>query len=223
MCTGRVDPAYIIRAFSNGADGVYVGGCWPGECHYVTEGNYHAFGMIQITRKILKLIGINPERLQLEWLGASEGIRFAEVMNSVSAKIKALGPLGEAEGIGEEALAAKLEAVKNILPWVKLVERERLRVPADKVEEYEQFYASEEVERLFNELIADKLETSQIMALLQGGPLSNAEISQELGLEVGEVARLINVSVRQGLVKLDEKQKVLLLPGVREQARAERV
>ena len=100
MCTGRVDPAYIIRAFSNGADGVYVGGCWPGECHYVTEGNYHAYGMIQITRKILKLIGINPERLQLEWLGASEGVRFAEVMNAVSAKIKALGPLGEAEGIG---------------------------------------------------------------------------------------------------------------------------
>jgi NADH-quinone oxidoreductase subunit E len=223
MCTGRVDPAYIIRAFSNGADGVYVGGCWPGECHYVTEGNYHAFGVIQITRKILKLIGINPERLQLEWLGASEGIRFAEVMNTVSAKIKALGPLGEAEGIGEEALAAKLEAVKHILPWVKLVERERLRVPADKIDEYEKFYASEEVEQLFKELIADKLETSQIMALLRGGPLSNAEISQMLGLEVGEVARLINVSVRQGLVKLDEKQKVLLLPGVREQARAERV
>ena len=125
--------------------------------------------------------------------------------------------------MAEEALAAKLEAVKHILPWVKLVERERLRVPADKVEEYEKFYASEEVEKLFQELIADKLETSQIMALLQGGPLSNAEISQMLGLEVGEVARLINVSVRQGLVKLDEKQKVLLLPGVGEQARAERV
>jgi F420-non-reducing hydrogenase iron-sulfur subunit len=222
MCTGRVDPAHIIRAFSNGADGVYVGGCWPGECHYVTEGNYHALGMIQLTRRILKFVGINPERLQLEWLGASEGIRFAEVMNSVSAKIKSLGPLGKAEGIGEDALAAKLEAVKNVLPWIKLVERERLRVPANTVEEYEKFFASDDAERLFRELIADKLETSQIMALLREGPLSNAEISQILGMETGEVARLVNVSVRQGLVKLDEKQKVLLLPGVREQARAER-
>jgi F420-non-reducing hydrogenase iron-sulfur subunit len=222
MCTGRVDPAYIIRAFSNGADGVYVGGCWPGECHYVTEGNYHALGMIKLTKKILKLIGINPERLQLEWLGASEGVRFAEIMNSVSAKIKALGPLGKAEGIGEDALNAKLEAVKNLLPWIKLVERERLRVPADTAEEYERFFASEEVEKLFSELIADKLETSQIMALLRQGPLSNAEISQILGVDAGEVARLVNVSVRQGLVKLDEKQKVLLLPGLREQARAER-
>jgi F420-non-reducing hydrogenase iron-sulfur subunit len=222
MCTGRVDPAYIIRAFSNGADGVYVGGCWPGECHYVTEGNYHALGMIQLTKKVLKLIGINPERLQLEWLGASEGVRFAEVMNSVSAKIKALGPLGKAEGIEDDALEAKLEAVKNLLPWIKLVERERLRVPADTVEEYEKFFASEEVERLFKELIADKLEVSQIMALLRQGPLSNGEISQGLGLGASLVARLVNESVRQGLVMLDEKQNVLLLPGVREQARAER-
>jgi len=223
MCTGRVDPAYIVRAFSNGADGVYIGGCWPGECHYVTEGNYHAYGMVQIMRKILKLIGINPERLQLEWLGASEGIRFAEIMNGVSAKIKALGPLGEAEGISEEVLAAKLEAVRNILPWVKLVERERLRVPADRIDEYESFYASDEVERLFKELIADKLETSLILALLREGPLTNGDIAHRLGMEVGEVARLVGVSVRQGLVKLDEKQKVMLLPGVREQARAQRV
>ncbi len=220
MCTGRVDPAYIIRAFTNGADGVYVGGCWPGECHYVTEGNYHALGMIKLTRKILKLIGINPERLRLEWLGASEGIRFAEIVNDVSAKIKELGPLGKAEGIGEDALKAKLESVKNLLPWIKLVERERLRVPADTVEEYDRFYESDEVENLFRELIADKLETSQIMALLKDGPLSNNDISRILGLNVGEVARLVGISVRQGLVKLDEKQKVLLLPGVREQARA---
>jgi F420-non-reducing hydrogenase iron-sulfur subunit len=220
MCTGRVDPAYIIRAFTNGADGVYVGGCWPGECHYVTEGNYHALGMIKLTRKMLKLIGINPERLRLEWLGASEGIRFAEIVNDVSAKIKELGPLGKAEGIGEDVLKAKLESVKNLLPWIKLVERERLRVPADTVEEYDRFYESDEVENIFRELIADKLYTSQIMALLKKGSLSNGEISQALGLDVGEVARLVGVSVRQGLIKLDEKQKVLLLPGVREQARA---
>jgi NADH-quinone oxidoreductase subunit E len=220
MCTGRVDPAYIIRAFTNGADGVYVGGCWPGECHYVTEGNYHALGMIKLTRKMLKLIGINPERLRLEWLGASEGIRFAEIVNNVSAKIKEIGPLGKAEGIGEDALKAKLESVKNLLPWIKLVERERFRVPADTVEEYDRFYESDEVENIFRELIADKLYTSQIMALLKSGPLSNGEISQTLDLEVGEVARLVGVSVRQGLIKLDEKQKVLLLPGVREQARA---
>ncbi len=81
MCTGRVDPAFVLRAFSNGADGVFIGGCWPGECHYVTEGNYQAYSMMLLTRKILGHIGINPERLRLEWVSASQGIRFAEVMN----------------------------------------------------------------------------------------------------------------------------------------------
>jgi coenzyme F420-reducing hydrogenase delta subunit len=175
--------------------------------------------MMLLTRKLLKHIGINPERLRLEWVGASEGVRFAEIMNDVTARIKELGPLGKAEGIGQDALKAKLESVNNLLPWIKLVERERLRAPADTVEEYERFYDSDEVEKLFRELITDKLETSQIMALLREGPLSNAEISKTLGLDVSEVARLVSVSVRQGLVKLDEKQKVLLLPGVRGQAR----
>jgi len=220
MCTGRVDPAYVIRAFENGADGVYVGGCWPGECHYVTEGNYHALGMIKLTKRILKLIGINPERLRLEWLGASEGIRFAEVMNDVAAKVREIGPLGKSEGLDEGLLKSRLETVKNLLPWIKLVERERLRVAVGSVEEYEKFYDSEEMDKLFRELIADKIDTSLIMALLKDGPCSNAEISQKLGIETGEVARLVGISVRQGLVKLDEKQKVLLLPGVKEQARA---
>ncbi len=59
MCTGRVDPAFILRAFSNGADGVYIGGCWPGECHYVTEGNYHALSNVLLLKKVLAHIGIN--------------------------------------------------------------------------------------------------------------------------------------------------------------------
>jgi F420-non-reducing hydrogenase iron-sulfur subunit len=220
MCTGRVDPAFIIRAFSNGADGVYVGGCWPGECHYVTEGNYHALGMVHLTRKVLELIGVNPERLKLEWLSASEGIRFAEVMNDVARKIKELGPLGKGEGIDEKALGFRLEAVKNLLPYIKLVERERLRVPFDTVEEYNRFFASKEVDELFHELIADKLATSQIMMLLKEGPLSNGEISQALGLDSTNVAKHVNIAVRQGFVIIDEKQKVLLPPAVNEQVRS---
>jgi coenzyme F420-reducing hydrogenase delta subunit len=220
MCTGRVDPAFIFRAFSNGADGVYIGGCWPSECHYVTEGNYHALGMVHLTRKILQLIGVNPERLKLEWLSASEGIRFAEVMNDVARKIKDIGPLGTSEGIDEKALGFRLEAVNNLLPYIKLVERERLRVPFDTVEEYNRFFASKEVDELFHELIADKLATSQIMMLLKEGPLSNGEISQALSLDSADVSKHVNIAVRQGFVILDEKQKVLLPPGLNAQARS---
>lgn len=221
MCTGRVDPAFILRALENGADGVYVGGCWPGECHYNTEGNYHALGMVRLTKKLLEWIGVSPERLRLEWVSASEGIRFASVMNEFGTQIEQLGPLGRSEGINENALRLKLEAVKNLLPYIKLVERERMRVvPFDSVEEYDAFFASDDMDRLYRELIADKLATSEMMLVLKEGPRSHGEISQLLGLEQDEVARLVSTSVRQGLVKLDEKQNVLLPPGVREHARA---
>ena len=125
---------------------------------------------------------MNPERLRLEWVSAAEGIRFAEVMNDVSKKLKELGPLGKGEGIDENALKFKLEAVKNLLPYIKLVERERLRVRFDTEEEYNKFFASDEVDRLFSELIVDKLAISQIMLLLREKPLSAGEISERFRL-----------------------------------------
>ena len=99
MCTGRVDLAFVIRAYQSGADGVIVGGCWPGECHYVTEGNYDALGNVHLCRKLMGLIGVRPERLRLEWIAASEGTRFAEVMSDFVESLRALGPLGQPEGI----------------------------------------------------------------------------------------------------------------------------
>ena len=221
MCTGRVDPAFILRAFSNGADGVYVGGCWPGECHYTTEGNYHTLGTMLLMKKLLKYVGLNPERLRVEWVGASEGIRFAEIMNDVSAKVKKMGPLGKSEGIDDKALKFKFEAVKNLLPYIKLVEKERLGGPFASAEEYARFFASDDAERLFRELVADKLAVSQIMLLLgEGGRLTSGEIANILGLDPSDVTRHLNGSARQGLLRFDETQKVFLVPGVKEQARA---
>jgi F420-non-reducing hydrogenase iron-sulfur subunit len=207
MCSGRVDPAFILRAFSNGTDGVFIGGCWPGECHYITEGNYEALSVMHICRKLLELIGVNPERLRLEWVSASEGIRFAEVMTDFTGKLNELGPLGTGEGIDQNGLKLKLEAVKNLLPYIKLVERERLRVRFDTEEEYKEFFTSDAVNRLFHELIVDKLAISQIMVLLREKPLSTGEISEILGLNPSEVTRHLTSSARQGLVRFDESLK----------------
>jgi len=207
MCTGRVDPAFVLRAFANGADGVFVGGCWPGECHYTTEGNYHALGMMHLTRRLLKHIGINPERLRVEWVGASEGIRFAELMNGMIRKVKALGPLGSGEELSIDAMKPKMEAVRNMLPYIKLVERERLRVPRDTEEEYNRFFTSVEVDRTFDELIMDKLTIGEIMLLLKGGALSSGEISKQLGLTPAEVGKYLKTSAKQGLVRYDESEK----------------
>lgn len=207
MCSGRVDLEFVLRAFSNGADGVFIGGCWLGECHYVTEGNYDALSMMHLARKVLGQIGINPERLRLEWISASEGMRYAEVMNDFGKKLKEMGPIGRSEGLEESSLQLKFEAVRKILPYLKLVERERLRVRFKTEEEYLEFYNSAEVDSLIRELIADKLALSQITTLLGRNPLSTREISEALSLEPAAVSRYLNSSARQGLVRYDASEK----------------
>ena len=92
MCSGRVNPVFIINALQNGIDGILIGGCHPGECHYDT-GNYLARRRITILKKLLEYIGINPKRVQLTWVSASEGNMFAEVINEFTAEIKKIGPI----------------------------------------------------------------------------------------------------------------------------------
>lgn len=207
MCSGRVDMAFVLRAFANGADGVFIGGCWLGECHYVTEGNYDALSMMHLSRKVLEQVGINPERLRLEWISGSEGMRYAEVMNDFGKKLKELGPVGVGEGINPAGLKLKFEAVRKILPYLKLVERESLRVRFKTEEEYNEYFGSEEVNRLIRDLIAEKLVISQITTLLGKSPLSTREISEILHLEPAEVARHLNSSSRKGLVRYDSDNK----------------
>lgn len=207
MCTGRVDIAFVLRAFSNGADGVFVGGCWPGECHYVTEGNYDALFNMHFAKKLLEHVGVNPERLRLEWISASEGMRYAEIMNDFGKKLKQLGPLGKGEGMDQSTLKLKLEAVTKLLPYAKLVERERLRVRFKTEEEYQEYFASADFSRLFNELVTDKLAISQITMLLREKALSAREIAEGLGLEGSEVSRHLSMSSRLGLVRFDEELK----------------
>ena len=211
MCTGRVDLSYILRAFSRGADGVFIGGCRLNECNYITHGNFHALGMVYLCKKLMEYIGLNPERLRIEFMSSGEGILFAEVMNDFGNKVKKLGPLGKSEGIVENALKAKLEAVAQIVPYIRLVERERLRVLFKTEEEFDAFFNSDEFNRLFNELIVDKLAISQITSLLRERPLSTGKIAEILGLTPSEVSRHMNSSSRQGLVRYDEGGKCYAL------------
>ncbi len=92
MCTGMVDPQYIIKALLEGADAVLVSGCHPGDCHYI-NGNYKARRRIKLLKEILPQFGFEKERLRLTWIGASDGIMFAEIMRELTAQIKALGPI----------------------------------------------------------------------------------------------------------------------------------
>jgi coenzyme F420-reducing hydrogenase delta subunit len=203
MCTGRVDLAFVLRAFEKGADGVIVGGCWPGECHYVTEGNYDALGNMHLGKKLLEHLGVNPDRVRLEWIAASEGTRFAEIMSDFVSQSKAMGRLGAGEGIEEAALQRKLAAASQLVPYIKLVEREKLRVPTRTEEAYNEHFNSDRVSQLFNDLVADKLAVSQILLLLGDGPLSTGEIATQMGLTSSDVAKHMNSSSSRGLVRYD--------------------
>ncbi|MDR3691752.1 MAG: hydrogenase iron-sulfur subunit [Fimbriimonas sp.] len=92
MCSGRVDPQFVLDAFAHGADGVLIGGCHPGDCHYV-EGNYKLLRRFRMLRRLVASLGIEPERLRMEWISASEGERLQKVVNEMTAQIKLLGPL----------------------------------------------------------------------------------------------------------------------------------
>jgi len=92
MCSGRVDPQFILQAFASGADGVLIGGCHPGDCHY-SEGNYKMLRRFRLLKRMLNTLGIADERLRLEWISASEGEKVKSVINEMVEQLKALGPL----------------------------------------------------------------------------------------------------------------------------------
>ena len=91
MCSGSVDPVYVLRALLGGADGVIVGGCPPGDCHYVS-GNYKARRRAAILKTILSTLGLEDDRVWVKWISAAEGAKFARTMNEVTQAIKKLGP-----------------------------------------------------------------------------------------------------------------------------------
>ena len=112
MCSGRVDPTFVIKALASGADGVLIAGCHPGDCHY-QEGNYKALRRYRALLKLLDQFGVERERVRLEWISASEGERFAAVVKDLTEKLKALGPLNWSANWDENG--QRREALESIV------------------------------------------------------------------------------------------------------------
>ena len=98
MCSGRVDPTFVLEAFRYGADGILICGCHPGDCHY-HSGNYKCLRRYKLLIKYFEQLGINPKRFRLEWISASQGKQFAELANSFTETIRELGPCKIKEAI----------------------------------------------------------------------------------------------------------------------------
>jgi len=113
MCSGRLDPTFVMKALSNGADGVLITGCHPGECHYI-EQNYKALRRHLLLRRVLKGLGIEPERVKLVWASAAEGVKLAHEINAFVEEIRELGPLNWNKKLGVNGHAKKEEHVMEV-------------------------------------------------------------------------------------------------------------
>ena len=166
MCSGRVDLEFVLRAFSNGMDGVFIGGCRLNECNYITHGNYDALNMVLLCKKIMAHIGLNPERLKIEFMTSGEGMLFTDVVDDFSKKVKALGPLGKAEEIDPDELKSKLEEVRKLIPYIKIEKREKLESHLENKEEWDGFFTRDEIDQLLSDVVSYYIDPDKCQACM---------------------------------------------------------
>ncbi len=203
MCSGRVDPVMMIEGFIHGADGVFVGACLPGECHY-SSGNFHARGKIIMTQKILKHAGINPDRLVFRMMSSAEGAKFVSFVTEFQNQIREFGKLGTSENISPAESKLKLSATR------KAVEGKKLRWIVGKRLEfleqgnlYGEKFTEHEIHRLFEEVVMDELSIQEIKLRLKSMPLTAINLAEQLNLPTQRVLRQLVDMRRMGLVKVN--------------------
>jgi F420-non-reducing hydrogenase iron-sulfur subunit len=201
MCSGRVDPVFILEAFSCGADGVFVGGCHLGECHYQL-GNYDAMLTADLTKKILTRIGLSPDRLILEWASAAEGPRYVQLITDFTNRIKSLGPVGEAEQIDADELAMKLSAARLA------VEDMKLRTGLGKLAKgfrKEGDYSAKTIEDMIEQKLAASMDTAigrneTLIRIQKEGPISLDDLTRKVGAEASDIEKYVSAFSKKGLV-----------------------
>jgi coenzyme F420-reducing hydrogenase delta subunit/Fe-S-cluster-containing hydrogenase component 2 len=166
MCSGRVDLSFILRAFYNGINGVFIGACHLNECNYITHGNYHTVNMVLLCRRIMEHIGLNPDRLRIEFMSSAEASIFVESVNNFVKKVKGLGPVDEGEGIDKKELKTRLADIIKLVPYIKVVKNEKLGTHLLNQEEYDQFFTKDEIDKLFAEVVSYYIDPGKCQACM---------------------------------------------------------
>jgi F420-non-reducing hydrogenase iron-sulfur subunit len=182
MCSGRVDPKFIIHALERGIDGIFVLGCHPGDCHYL-EGNYEAIRKFDMTKKFLEYVNMD-NRIRLDWVSASEGVRFGEVVNEFIEHIKNLGPSPLFGDNPDRNLLEKLKAIKLAITTERmraLVGRERKLLEEENV--YGEKVPEEKFFQIFDKAIKDEYERHRILLALERESKSVKDLASELKLD----------------------------------------
>jgi len=166
MCSGRVDLEFVFRAFANGMDGVFVGGCRLNECNYITHGNYDALNMVLLSKRIMAHIGVNPERLRIDFMLSGEGMLFTDVVDEFTQQVKEMGPLGQNDGKDKGEIQANLEEVRKLIPYIKLAKREKLASRLENENEYQGLFSLDEIEELLSDVVSYYIDPDKCQACM---------------------------------------------------------
>jgi len=198
MCSGRVDPAMIVDALVNGIDGVLVTGCHIGDCHYIT-GNFHTEKRMLVLSRLLEDTPFK-ERVRLEWVSASEGTRFGEVVRSFTENVKALGP-NPAKGNPE--LRAKLNAVRDTLsnPRVKNVLGKYFHL-ADKGNVYGEKVPRDVLDNVLDEVVRSEHARAAIFLLASVKPMTVPELAKMISIPSSDVLRHLAAMKKKGRMEM---------------------
>ncbi len=203
MCSARIDPTLILEMFIQGADGVLVGGCHLGDCHYI-KGNYHTERKIKLTKKLMKEADMNINRLKLEWISASEGERFAKIIINFTKEIKELGHsslAGDNPNIDKlEALFAAKNAAKDFRLRA-LVGRELGLIEKGNV--YNEKITQEKLDKLYESILRDEFLRHRILQLTKNRPLSVRDIAKYVNFTPETILKQIVTLKDRGLILVD--------------------
>ena len=207
MCSGRVEPYFIFEALKSGIDGVIIMGCHPGECHYMT-GNYEAEMKYQLLKSLLTYVDLD-NRISLEWVSASEGIRFAEVVTNFTNSIQKLGPSPLKKIDKDSELLFNLNALQiaaNNYRLRALIGRKRKILDEGNV--YNNKYPKEKFEDLQETAIYDEYQKNRIILYLKKENLSVKDLSERLSIAPNKILEYIVDLRGEGLIDLKDIQEL---------------
>jgi F420-non-reducing hydrogenase iron-sulfur subunit len=203
MCSTRIDPVILLETLQNGADGIFIGGCHLGDCHYIS-GNYHTIHKLDMAKQLLEMAGLDNRRVRLEWISASEGQRFANLVREFIDEIRQLGPspisasLGDSEKDGkilQTIIIAKNAAMSFRLRSVVA----RIRKSVEEGNVYGEKIPQEKFDELMHTLIRQEYIRSGILLTIENNPKTVEEIAGEIGISTEivfkNVARLWKMQV----------------------------
>ena len=205
MCTGRVDPALVARAFKKGLDGLLVVGCYFGDCHYIT-GNYQAKAKTDMTRRLFTHIGVNEGRLAFRQCSSGEASVFVELVSAFDEKIRGLGPLGgDGDRVKAPEIFRKLEVAESVLSGEKIRWVIGKRTPfLESGNMYGEIFTEHEFNRAIDMIIVEETEVQEILARLNAASSSVMDLARELAIPSERVFRYITALKRKGMVALDK-------------------